>query len=159
MKDRIGYTPKWTITKYASDEAFKNDKPFAKSVFEGNLLLNEGIAELLLLLTGGVATAFNNANANIGVGNDATAASASQTDLIGASKTYKSMETSYPSVSGQTVTFRAVFGSADGNHAWQEFTVANGTSGTADNLNRKVDDQGTKASGQTWTVDLEITFS
>jgi hypothetical protein len=52
-----------------------------------------------------------------------------------------------------------VFGSADANYAWQEFTVANASSGTGKNLNRKVSNQGTKASGQTWTLDLAITLS
>ena len=36
----------------------------------------------------------------------------------------------------QTVTWRAVFGTSVGNFAWQEFTVANGNSDTAKNLNR-----------------------
>ena len=69
------------------------------------------------------------------------------------------MEASYPQRSGQTVTWRAVFGSSDANFAWNEFTVASGNSDAAVNLNRKVSAQGTKASGQTWTVDLAITLS
>jgi hypothetical protein len=53
---------------------------------------------------------------------------------------------------------RSVFGSADANYAWNEFSVRNGA--TADkNMNRKVEAQGTKASGQTWTLDLQITLS
>lgn len=69
------------------------------------------------------------------------------------------MEPGYPSRSAQTVTWRAVFGTSTGNFAWQEFTVANGNSDAADNLNRVVSNQGTKASGQTWTVDVSITLS
>ncbi len=65
----------------------------------------------------------------------------------------------YPSRSSQTVTWRSVFGSSEANFSWNEFTVANGNSDSADNLNRKVDAQGTKASGQTWTLDLSITLS
>ena len=39
-------------------------------------------------------------------------------------------------------------------------TVANGAGGdTAVNLNRKVSAQGTKTTGQTWTLDLAVTFS
>ena len=52
-----------------------------------------------------------------------------------------------------------VFGSGDANYSWQEFSVANASSGTGTNLNRKVSNQGTKASGQTWTLDLAITLS
>ena len=161
----------WTIRRYNSHDDYLAGKlpgtildatgrelP-GESVFYQNVLLNEGITTLLNLLTGETEVAFSNTNAYLGVGESTTAAAAGQTDLQGASKTYKAMEASYPSISGQTVTFRSVFGSDDANNAWQEFTVANGSSGAADNLNRKVDDQGTKASGQTWTLDLAITFS
>ena len=171
IEDKCTMKRKWTIRRYNSHQDFLDGKlpefiidgkgnvlP-GESVFEGNCLLNEGIAEFLLLLTGGVADAYSNANAYLGVGESTTAAAASQTGLSGSSKTYKAMEAGYPSISSQTVTWRSVFGSADANNAWQEFTVVNASTDTGDNLNRKVDDQGTKASGQTWTLDLAITFS
>jgi hypothetical protein len=69
------------------------------------------------------------------------------------------MEATYPSRTGQTVTWRAVFGSSDANQAWKEFTVSNSNSNSGTNLNRKVSDQGTKTAGQTWTLDLAITLS
>jgi hypothetical protein len=159
IQDKAGYKTLWTIHKYADDEAYAADKPFEVSEIEGNLLLNEGIAELLLLLTGGAGTAYSNANAYLGVGESSTAEGASDTDLIGASKTYKAMEATYPQISAQTVTFRSVFASGDANNAWEEFTVSNTSSGTGDNLNRKTSSQGTKVVGQTWTLDLAITFS
>lgn len=161
VTEKIGYSPRWIITKYADDAAYVAGSPFDQATIDGNLLLNEGIAALLALLTGGAATAFSNANAYLGVGDSSTAESAAQTGLQAATnKLYKAMEATYPSISGQTVTFRAVFGSTDANFAWNEFTVANGVGGdSTTNLNRKVSAQGTKASGQTWTLDLQITFS
>ena len=128
---------------------------------DGNLLLNEGIGEMWDLICGlGTPTAFSNANARIGVGDSSTAAAATQTGLqASTNKLYKGMETSYPSRTGQTVTFRAVFGSAEANFAWNEFSIANGASDSAINLNRLVSAQGTKASGQTWTVDVAISLS
>lgn len=160
IREHITYHPKWRVTKYVDDAAFAADTPYEVAEFDGNLLLNEGIGELLLLLTGGVATAFSNANARLGVGDSTTAAAAAQTGLqAAANKTYKAMEAGYPQIAAQTVTFRSVFGTADANHAWQEFTVANGADDGGKNLNRKVSDQGTKAAGQTWTLDLSITFS
>ena len=159
MKETITMKPKWRVTKYADDEAYKNNLPFAIDEFDGNLLLNEGIGELLLLLTGGSATAYSNSNAYLGVGNSTTAASASQTGLVGGSTEFQPMESGYPSISGQTVTFRSIFTSSEANFDWNEFTVVNASSDSGDNLNRKVEDEGTKASGQTWTLDLEITFS
>ena len=159
-KDFIRYTPQWTLRKYENDDDYAAGRAYETTVIDGNLLLNEGIAVLLALLTGGAGTAFNNANAFIGVGDTGTAEAAAQTGLSApTNKLYKGMEATYPQIAAQTVTFRAVFGSAEANFDWNEFTVANGNSDAADNLNRKVSAQGTKASGQTWTLDLQITFS
>jgi hypothetical protein len=59
-----------------------------------------------------------------------------------------------------------VFGTADGNFAWQEWgidigtaTVSSGNTVNAVLLNRKVASNGTKASGQTWTATATITIS
>jgi len=166
-------TKKWTVQRYENQQAFEAGTPTpvldaqtgellpAVSEVIGNMLLNEGIGEFLDLACGlGTPTAFSNANAYIGVGDSTTAESASQTDLqASTNKTYKAMSASYPSRSGQTVTWRAVFGSSDANYSWQGLWVANASSGTGKNLNRKVSNQGTKASGQTWTLDLAITLS
>lgn len=171
IKEILKYKTLWRITRYASDDAFMAGAPSAVlgadgevlpavSEVEGNLLLNEGIGEMLDLLIGAGGTAFNNANSYIGVGDSNTAEAAAQTDLQAASnKTYKAMQATYPSRAAQTVTWRSVFTGSDANYAWNEFTVANASSGTGKNLNRKVSAQGTKASGQTWTVDLSVTLS
>lgn len=164
MQEQVFMKKKWTICKYRSDEAYLNgEEPFEISEFEGNVLLNEGINNVLLPLLCGTAspTAYNNANARIGVGNDSgdVAAAATQTGLQGDTTSFAAMESGYPTVGSQKATWRAVFDGTSANHPWQEFTVVNGADDTGDNLNRKVSDQGTKASGQTWTIDLEITFS
>ena len=163
MQEQINMKKEWTIRRYANDQAFKEDQPYSESKFYGNVLLNEGINNVLLPLLCGTAspTSYNNANARIGVGNDDgdVAASADQTGLQGATTTFAPMESGYPTVASQKATWRAVFDGTSANHAWQEFTVVNAADDTGDNLNRKVSDQGTKASGQTWTIDLEITFS
>ena len=172
VRDKAFYRTQWLIRRYASEQDFAAGRATpvvdaagvelpAESVIDGNLLLNEGIAELWDLVIGaGTPTSFANANAYIGVGDSSTAAAAAQTGLqASTNKAYVGMESSYPSRSAQTVTWRAVFGTSTGNFAWQEFTVANGNSDAADNLNRVVSNQGTKASGQTWTVDVAITLS
>ena len=127
---------------------------------EGNLALNEGI-EAVLELLGGISTPtkWDNANARLGVGDSNTAASATQTGLQGTNKTFKGMDTGYPQRSSQTIEWRATFGSAEGNHSWQEFTVVNAADDTGENLNRKVEDKGTKTSGESWTLSLKITPS
>lgn len=160
VKDIIIHDAKWTIRRYADDQAFKDNMPFSISEIPDNILLNEGIGEFLLLLTGGTATAFSNANSYLGVGDSNTAEAATQTDLQAATnKLYKAVSASYPSISNQTATWRAAFGGSEANFAWNEFTVANASSGSGKNLNRKVSAQGTKTSGQTWTLDLSITWS
>ena len=129
--------------------------------FRGNCLLNEGINELWTLVAGTGATKFDNGDAYIGVGSDATAAGPTQTGLIAATeKKYNPMDTSYPTYgSSQKVTHRSTFASGDANFHWQEITVANGNSDASKNLNRKVQDMGTKASATSWVATLENSLS
>ena len=127
---------------------------------EGNCLLNSGIDVIWDLVTGVVSGSdhiFDNAHAQIGVGDSDTAAEATQTDLQAASnKTYKGMESSYPLSTSQKVTFKASFGDAEANYNWNEWVVKQSTSAKC--LNRKVENLGTKSSG-TWTLEVDITLS
>lgn len=160
VTDIIFHDAKWVITKYANDEDYKAGKVMEKTEIPDNLLLNEGITALLNLLIGAAETAFSNANSYLGVGDSNTAEAATQTGLQAATnKLYGAMDASYPQISAQSVTWRAVFTGAQANFAWNEFTVASGNSDASDNLNRKVSAQGTKTAGQTWTLDLTITWS
>jgi hypothetical protein len=133
--------------------------------FRGNCLLYEGINELWTLVAGTGATKFDHDNAHIGVGDDATAADPTDTGLKGAAnagthKLYKAMDTSYPTYgSSQKVTHRSTYASADAIFHWQEITVANGNSDASKNLNRKVQDMGTKASNTSWVATLENSLS
>lgn len=158
MNEKMNWHPHWKIEKYLNDEDKKNNRPYEVDEFDGNLLLSEGLTELLTLLTGGGGTAFNNANAQIGVGNSSASTATSQTDLQGGSTAWADMEATYPTVSGRTVTFKSSFGSAEANFAWEEFSVRNGASADK-NLNRRVTGKGTKSSGETWDVTLTITIT
>lgn len=148
----------WIIRRYASEADFRQGKELAPpSIIDGNVILDEGAPEFWKLIGGIAATAFSNANARLGVGDSTTAEAAAQTGLQAATnKLYKAMEAGFPSVSGRTITWRAIFGGTEANFAWQEFTVASGADDTAVNLNRKVSNQGTKASGQVWTLDFQM---
>lgn len=157
VHEHAKWQPKWKIEKYHGEA--KPENLYAKEECVGNQLLNEGINTLLTLLIGGSATAFSNANARIGVGDSSTAVNATQTDLqAAANKTYKAMDATYPQVSGQTVTFRSTFGVADANYDWREFVADNGAA-SGKTLNRKVENHGTKASGDTWVISLTATIS
>lgn len=110
----------------------------------------------------GLGTAYNNANAHIGVGDGNTAFNASQTDLQGTNKLRKAMEASFPDQSqGANVNrFKASFGTSEANFAWNEWGVFNAaSSGTMQN--RKVESLGTKTSAQTWefTVDIQLNLT
>lgn len=161
-RDMGKWNVKWQVEKYRghlpTEEDRKLFKPYEVLKGEGNLLLNEGIDELWDLVTGAGGTAYSNANARIGVGNSNTAAVATQTALLGGSSEFKGMEATYPLSTSQAVTFRASFGSSEGNFAWEEWTVDNGA-GANKNLNRKVTSLGTKVSGTTWVFTVTITLS
>ena len=137
-----------------------NTRPYEVIEGEGNCLLNTGIDEIWDLVTGAVSGAdhiYDNAHAQIGVGDSTTAADATQTDLQAASnKTYKAMESGFPTSTTQKATFKSSFGSDDANYAWNEWVVKQSTSAKC--LNRKVESLGTKSSG-TWTLEVSITLS
>lgn len=171
--DVIHYKTEWGINRYANEadrlakkvytdeEAMRLFGAKQLTKVDGNLLLNEGINQLWTILCSSGGTKFDNTNAYLGVGDSSTAAAASQTGLQAVTnKLYKAMDASYPTYgTSQQAVWKATFGSTDANWAWEEFTVANGSSDTATNLNRKVSAQGTKTAGQTWELTLTITLS
>ena len=160
LEKRIG-----DINAYDSEKGRKTFldviKPF--EVLEGvdNCLLNSGMDEIWDLVTGVVSGAnhiFDNAAAQIGVGDSATAAVASQTDLQAVTnKTYKGMEATFPTSTSQKITCKSSFGSADANYVWNEWVIKQSTSAKC--INRKVDSMGTKTAGSTWTLEITITLS
>ena len=164
--DSARWQCRFRLSKYRQDiKAYRGHEsefhelfePYEVREGEGNCLLNTGIDEMWDLIAGDSANHFNNAAAQIGVGDSSTAASPSQTDLQAASnKTYKAMESGYPTTTTQKATFKSSFGESDANYAWNEWVVKQSASGKC--LNRKVESLGTK-SGGTWTLEVTITLS
>lgn len=111
------------------------------------------------IMNNGPPTFFDNSNAYIGVGDSTTAFSADQTDLQAASnKVRVGMDSTYPTISTNVLTFQSTFGTGVGNFDWKEWAVFNASSsGTM--LCRKVEDNGTKTSGQTWVFQVQLTIS
>lgn len=165
----IGHVTEFRVAKYRVPEeevrrvietdGFEAAESLAYSVeeWEGNIGLNEGLQEMWDLVIGAGGTAYNNSNSYCGVGNSSSAAAPTDTGLIG-TNAYVGMESTFPSRSGQTVTFKSVFGSSVANFEWKEFTVANSDSNAGKNLFRKVHDRGEKYSGETWTLEVKITL-
>ena len=108
-------------------------------------------------LIGEAYLTFANANARIGVGDSSAAFTASQTDLqASTNKLRKAMEAAYPTRAGNVLTFRSIFGTSEGNFAWNEWGVFNAASGGT-MLNRLVASLGTKTSAQSWQFTVTMT--
>jgi hypothetical protein len=179
LNDKIGWKAHWAITKFhdlddkiadaihdgLTVEEAKVLYPgacFGTEEIDHNVALNEGLQLLIGLIagtSGDTGSAWDNGHAYLGVGESNTTAVATQVGLQGSSKTYKAMDSTFPTRANQTCTWQATFASGDANYSWQEYTVVNASTDTGKNLNRVCADKGTKASGETWTLQLAITFS
>lgn len=147
----------WTLEKFLGDDLTAPPQEVVEG--SGNILVNAGIALLEDLLIGAGGTVFNNANAFIGVGDSATAATASQTNLQATTNLLrKAMDATFPSRAAQTITFRSTFGTSEANFTWNEFGVFNASSGGT-MLNRAVSSLGTKTSAASWVFTVTITIS
>ena len=140
------------------------DKYDERGVFTGfiedeNIFLTLGLNEMWKLITGQSANTFTTAQAQIGIGDSATAAVVSQTDLQAATnKTYVAMDGGYPAVpSAGAIQFRSTFGAAAANYVWSEFVLKHLTSAIC--LDRATGAWGTKASGTTWVATLTATIA
>lgn len=177
VKEHVTWNCKARLLKYHEDitpfaklgrEALfhKLFKPFEVIEMEGNCLLNTGINEMWDIITGEHSADvadhyFDEANAQIGVGDSTDEEDATESDLQAATnKCYKAMETGFPTSLTQKATFKSSFGSSDANYAWNEWVVksVDGTNPTNICLNRKVESLGTKSTG-TWTLEVDITLS
>lgn len=108
---------------------------------------------------GEAVTPFNNANAYIGAGDSAAAFAATQTDLqAGTNKLRKAMDASYPTRTGNVLTFQATFATGEGNFAWNEWGIFNAASGGT-MMQRKVESLGSKTSAQSWQMTATITLN
>lgn len=110
-------------------------------------------------ITGGASyTRFDNAHAYLGVGDSSTAYAAAQTDLQAATnKLRKAMDIGYPSRSGNVLTWRATFTTAEANYAWNERGIFN-ASAAGQMLSRKVVSLGTKTSANSWQLTCTDTW-
>lgn len=159
-----------TVERFHGDYASREDAiaaegaPFDVTKRAGNLLLIGGVSALWEFALGngtagaGSLALLTNARARIVVGNGTAAAVNTQTALQGGTTTPKAMDATYPQHTdstgtdgARTITFRSTYGAAEGNHAWDEWGVDNGTR----LFNRKVEALGTKAGG-TWVFTVTI---
>jgi hypothetical protein len=124
---------------------FAEHSPINEFAFEGNLVTTNGANLLWSLFAGAGGTVFNNANARICVGDSTTAAAVGQTDLQGTSTARVAMDGGFPTRTTNSITFQATAGTGVANFSWQEWGIANASSGGT-LFNRKVENLGTKTS-------------
>ena len=123
-------------------------------------ITNQGLEDMVSgAFTAGLAAPFTNANAHLGVGNGTTAFSKTHTDLQGASKARKAMDSTYPTISGtpaSTATLRATFATGDANFAWEEVAAFNAAA-AGRMFSRLVQALGTKTSSAVWQLTYTVT--
>ena len=127
----------WKIEKFADADSYRAGKSFEISEFEGNVMCNEGINELWTILCSAGGTKWDNTNAYLGVGTGTTSAAAADTGIQTAG-VFVGMESGYPTYgTSQKATWKASFGAAIANQAWNEFCVSNADSNGGELLNHK----------------------
>lgn len=155
-----------TLEKFRVRDGEREPAPY-ETVESSHNLLTYGVASALwdLLVAGGTVTAFNNANAYIGVGDSSTAAAAGQTDLQAATNKHReAMDATYPqhtdatTSGGASIVFKSTFETGDANFAWAEFGIFNASS-SGRMLNRKVQSFGTKTSSDEWSLTITLTLA
>lgn len=175
VKDFVKLTPRWKLTKFKDPygwiakmmgagldpEIIHNlmgQDPYAVDLIPGNVALKQGIFNIIGLIANSSGTKWSSALAKLGIGNSVTAASASQTALLG-SHIYVGMDAGYPTRTSTTVKWRGTASGTVGNISWQEYTVSTTATNTGINLNRKVLSKGTKAAGESWSLELQVTIT
>lgn len=147
----------WKVDKFYNKTDYENNTPYETATSTQNIILNNGANEMLKIICGiDNRPAYSNSNAKIQVGTSSSPENASQTGLIATSPNMfeKSMEPTYPQVSGRTMVFKAVFDDGEANFVWNEFSITNG----AINMNRKVQNLGTK-NGGVWSIQITISVT
>jgi len=122
-----------------------------------NNVVNAGGQRMADLLIGAGGTSF--ASSWIGVGDSATAVAIGQTDLqASTNKLRKACDATFPSRSGQVVTWESTFLSAEANWQWNEMGVFNASTGGTMFARGLPAAPITKTSGATLKAVYQITF-
>jgi|SRR6056297_2226889 len=132
-------------------------------------LTNDGTNLITSALLGdGSYPLLDNTNAALGVGDDNTAFSASQSQLQAEANATdserKGMNSGFPSRdpdsdgSNNMTRYQCTFGTAEANFSWEEWGVFNNsTSGGGIMLFRAVESLGTKTNASKWVFEVDLT--
>jgi hypothetical protein len=155
----------FTVAKYVASEHEEAarwgelDRLLPYDVVEGrNLLLTAGATYLFTRATSDAPAKIDGTNGRLCVGDSTTAVAIGQTDLQASTNKLRKVFDAAPTVSTNSYTAVATFGTSDANFAWNEAGVANSSSG-ATLLNRVVQSFGTKTSSLTWVLTFSASLS
>ncbi|MDR3709940.1 MAG: hypothetical protein P4L33_16715 [Capsulimonadaceae bacterium] len=163
-REALGVRGFWKVCKFENEGAHAASlagDPEAlpyEVVMTENGFLDAGITELWNVLTGGSTNLWSHVNCQIGIGDSSTAFAATQTGLQASTNLYwQAVDTGFPTVSGQSITFQATIGATSALYTWNEMAIKNAASGVV--LNRVVQNQGTKSGSNVWTAQVTVTAS
>lgn len=156
----------WGVHARVEKREYKGGPVVETVESEGNLVTTAGLDRIGDLILGEAVVALHDTSVRLGVGDDSTAASVSDTDLTdGGDQYFRVMEASYPQQDDGVMTFRSEFGAGDANFVWECWGLDVDDSETATSnatalslLNRKVFSFGEKDGG-VWTLTVTITLS
>lgn len=144
-------------------------KPFETVDAGANLWTTVGWTRLFNLLTNqGATQAFDATHTRVGVGNGTTAAAVGDTDLsaaAGSTNRYFNLVDAASTVSTNTNKWTSTFATGNGNFAWNEWGIDQGTAGgttvTAPFFNHAVPagGLGTKTSAASWAFTVTLSGS
>ena len=121
-------------------------------------LTSAGATWIAQAVKGTTQTAFNAANAYIGLGTGSTAFDVGQTALVTPVSPRKGMDSGYPSGAAAVLVYQATFAPAEANGVIAEWGLFNASSGGT-MIGRKVEALGEKLNTQSWTFQVTVTFS
>jgi hypothetical protein len=145
-------------------------------VLENNAITTQGLGQLTnaLIGTGGLVL-IGATTTRVGTGNGSTAFNTADTDLsaaAGSTNRWFQIVDSAPTrstttVTNDTVSCVATFGTSDGNYVWSEWGINTSTATPASSnaviagtfWNRKVVSMGTKVAGAVWAFTAKISFA
>ncbi|HEY7061722.1 MAG TPA: hypothetical protein VII06_09595 [Chloroflexota bacterium] len=140
-------------------------RPVRVQEARGNKPLFLGLATVWERIIGNAAgQPFDEAHAQLGVGDGADVTEQAQHALTGANTAWAGMETGYPihsdgpRIDAADVIFRAAFGSGTAAFEWQEIGVANEPNGAGVLLNRLATSFGVKNIDDVWIVAMTLTL-
>jgi hypothetical protein len=167
MFENLDYKVKVKILKYDINMKLIDEICFNYNSLKHGLLTNSGKDFLVKALRGDSLTFFNNANTYLGVGDDDTAATVLQTDLIAATNKYrKNADIGFPKIIGDSggptnygeILYSFTFLTSEANFEWKEFGFFNdATSGIM--FDRFVNNSGIKNNEQIWAIELTFIFA